>query len=116
MKVLDRSWINCLRMWKWITENLPDGFSEATDEIKDFIIDHLKKDWLKDNKYSRKISQDCFLCDYDNKHKGDCDSCPAVLAHPERSFHCTDDKYNYAYEPINFYEELMSRNARRKGN
>lgn len=115
MKVLDRAWENCLRMWKWITENLPDGFSEATEDIKDFIIDHLKQDWLKDNKFKRKINQDCFLCEHDMKYEGSCENCPAVLAHPERSFHCTDDDYNYAYEPINFYKELMDRNARRKG-
>ncbi len=115
MKALDRSWTNCLKMWKCITNSLPEGFSEASEEIKDFIIDHLKRDWLKDNKFSRNISLDCFFCDYDNKHKGDCENCPAVLAHPERSFRCTDDEYNYAHEPINFYAELMNRNARRKG-
>ena len=115
MKVLDRSWKNCLRMWEWIIHNLPEGFSEAGEETKDFIIYHLKQDWLKDNNYNRKISQNCFLCDYDMKHKGGCKSCPAVLAHPERPFHCTDGEHNYAYEPINFYEELMNRNARRKG-
>ncbi len=115
MKVLDRSWINCLRMWKWVSENLPDGFLESTEGMKDFVIDILKQNWLKKNKFTKEIAQDCFFCDYDNKYKGDCENCPAVLAHPERPFHCTDDKYNYAYEPINFYEELMNRNARRKG-
>ena len=114
MKKLDRTWENCLRMWKWITNNLPKGFSEATEEIKDFIIDHLKWDWLKNNNFNRKIIQACFLCEYDKKHKGNCDSCPAVLAYPEQEFHCTDDKHNYAYEPILFYKELMDRNARRK--
>ncbi len=114
MKVLDRAWINCLKMWKWITNNLPEGFSEADDSCKDYIIDHLKQDWLKDNKFKKSIIQDCFLCEYDNKHKGDCDSCPALLAHPEHFFDCTDLNYNYAYEPILFYKEIMDRNERRK--
>ncbi len=115
MKALDRSWTNCLRMWKWISENLPDGFSKASKEIKDFIIDHLKQDWLKNNKFVRKILHDCFFCDYDNKHGKKCDNCPAVLAHPECPFRCTDKRYNYAYEPILFYKELIDRNAKRKG-
>lgn len=115
MKALDRSWKNCLRQWKWVTDNLPEGFLEASEETKDFIIDHLKRDWLKDNKFKRNIVQDCFLCEYDKKYKGDCENCPAALAHPKKPFHCTDEGYNYAYEPINFYEELMDRNARRKG-
>ncbi len=115
MKVLDKALSNTIRMWKWITNNLPEGFSEATDEIKDFIINRLKKDWLKANGFKGRIIQDCFLCDYDQKHKGYCKSCPAFLAHPERPFDCTDSGYNYAHNPILFYEELLDRNARRKG-
>ena len=115
MKELDRAWINTLKMWEWVTKNLPDEFSEASESVKDFIIDHLKQDWLKNTRFRRKISRDCFLCEYDMGYEGDCENCPAVLAHPKRRFHCTDTKYNYAYEPIKFYEELMSRNARRKG-
>ena len=117
MKVLDKAWKNCLKMWEWITNNLPEGFSEATEEIKDFIIDHLKKDWLKDNNYKRNIEQNCFLCEYNSKQKEneDCENCPAILACPEHPFHCTDEEHNYAYEPILFYKELMDRNARLKG-
>ena len=115
MKVLDKAWVNCLRMWKWITNNLPKGFSEATEEIKDFIIDHLKEDWIEDNNYTKIISQNCFLCDYDRKHNGNCRSCPAALVHPECPFHCTDDEHNYAYEPVKFYQLIMSLNESRKG-
>ena len=114
MTPLDRAWVNCLRMWKWIIDNLPDGFSKASDDCKDYIIDHLKHDWLKDNKFKKRISQDCFLCEYDNKHKGNCNSCPALLAHPERAFDCTNLDYNYTYDPLLFYKELIRRNARRK--
>ena len=115
MKKLDKTWINCLKMWEWITTHLPNGFSKASEEVKDFIIARLKQDWLKNNKFRRNIRQDCFLCEYDMEYEGNCENCPAVLAHPKRRFHCTDTKYNYAYEPIKFYEELMDRNARRKG-
>ena len=115
MKVLDRAWDNTIKMWEWITTNLPEGFSEATEEIKYFITDHLKRDWLKNNKFNRKILQNCFLCEYDSKYKGDCESCPALLAHPKHLFHCTDGDYNYAYEPIEFYNDLKNLNERRKG-
>lgn len=117
MKALDKAWANCERMWKWISENLPDGFSEISEDTKDFIIDHLKCDWLQKNKFTKKIAQDCFFCEYDKKYgkNGDgCESCPAVLASPKTHFRCTDLDHSYAYEPIRFYNEISKLNTRRK--
>ena len=49
MKVLDRCWVNCLRMWKWLSENLPEGFLEKSNEEKEDIVDFLKNQWLEEN-------------------------------------------------------------------
>ena len=42
MTVLDRSWENCLRMWKWVSENLPAGFSEFIISEKEDVVEKLK--------------------------------------------------------------------------
>ncbi len=113
MKVLDRTWINCLRMWKWISENLPKGFSETTEEIKNFVIESLKRRWLRKNKFTELLPSDCFFCAYDKKHGNECKSCPARLV--KRHFHCTDLEYNYAYEPVEFYNLLVKLDKKRRG-
>lgn len=114
MKVLDKVWVNGLKMWKWISENLPDGFSEASKDIKDFIIDHLKQNWLQKNRFTKKIRNDCFFCEYDGKRKKQCISCPAKLASPEDDFDCITSDYNYAYEPRLFYNKILELNAKRE--
>ena len=105
MKVLDRSWINCVRMWKWISENLPNGFSESTDSIKRFIINHLKLQWLRENKFTKPLYHDCFFCDYDGKHGGSCEFCPAALVKEE--FDCMENGFHYALDPMNFYHRIL---------
>ncbi len=112
MKELDRSWKNCLRMWKWISENLPDWFSESSNDIKDFVIDALKQNWLKKNKFTKKVAQDCFFCAYDVKHGNECESCPAGLV--KRGFHCTDLNYHFTYNPVEFYNEIVRLNSKRR--
>ncbi len=105
MTVLDRSWKNCLRMWKWISENLPDGFSAASGAVKEFVIDTLKRTWLKKNRFTNKMSNDCFFCAYDEKYGDDCEHCPAKLV--ETHFHCGDWSYHYYFNPIEFYNRLI---------
>ncbi len=113
MKVLDRSWKNCLRMWKWITENLPEGFSESSDEDKEIIVNSLKKQWLEENRFTTYINNSCFFCDYDRKHDNACTtSCPGCLVDPE--FHCDKTAYSYRHRPSDFYRKVLVLNAKRK--
>ena len=112
MKVLDRSWINCLRMWKWILENLPGGFSELNNNIKEFIVESLKRQWLRNNKNTKSLLNDCFFCAYDKKHGNVCDSCPARLV--EKGFHCCDHSHHFTRQPIEFYHHLLELNSKRR--
>ncbi len=113
MTVLNRSWKNGLRMWKWVSENLPDGFSEASGDMKQFVIEALKREWLRKNHFTKSLLSDCFFCAYDRKHGNECDSCPAGLV--KAGFHCLDWGYSYVNNPINFYERLVKLNKIRLG-
>ena len=111
MTVLDRSWKNCLRMWKWISENLPVGFSAFDWEIKERTIDGLKTKWLKDNKFTNAMAADCFFCEYDRRRKDSCKSCPASLV--EAGFHCDEDSLSFRLDPKEFYIRLLELNIKR---
>ncbi len=112
MKVLDRCWINCSRMWKWISENLPEGFLEKTNEEKEDIVDSLKKQWLEENRFTTPINNDCFFCDYDREHENDCTSCPACLV--DHEFHCGAEAYSHRQRPSAFYQRILVLNAKRE--
>ncbi len=112
MKVLDRCWINCLRMWKWISENLPEEFSEKSGGDKEIIVIFLKKQWLKKNRFITRVTSNCFFCDYVRKHRGDCFDCPACLV--DQKFHCFNEAYSCRYRPSDFYQEIWVLNARRR--
>lgn len=112
MKVLDRSWVNGLKMWKWISENLPAGFSESSNAMKSYVIESLKRQWLRKNKFTKPLMNNCFFCAYDIKHGNECESCPAALV--IKGFHCTDRDYNYTQNPIDFYHRILKLNSKRR--
>ena len=112
MKVLDRSWTNCLRMWKGVSENLPNGFSKLNSEKKEEVVKRLKAKWIKDNRFTKKISQDCFFCEYTKRHVGGCKKCPAVLVEPD--FHCDDTGSSFRFDPIRFYIRLLELDSKRR--
>ena len=112
MKVLDRSWINCLRMWRWIPENLPEGFLEKPEEEREDIVLSLKKQWLEENRFTTYIDSSCFFCDYSQKHNDNCIACPARLV--DSNFHCDATAYSYRHFPSLFYREILVLNARRR--
>ena len=112
MKVLDRSWINCLRMWKWITENLPEGFSASSERTKEFVIGSLKRQWLRENKFTKPLSDACFFCEYDKKHGDECGHCPAGLV--KRGFRCTNCSHHFAHNPVAFYHLITKLDSRRR--
>ena len=113
MKVLDRNWINCLRMWKWISESLPEGFFDSSNAIKRFIIGHLKLQWLRENRFTKPLLNDCFFCEASENSAAltGCEKCPAVLV--EKEFCCMEDDFHYTLDPINFYWRLLKLNKRR---
>ena len=112
MKVLDRCWKNCLRMWKWLSENLPEGFSESSNPMKEFVINGLKRQWLWKNKFTSPLQNDCFFCEYDKKHGDACGRCPAGLV--KGGFHCADYNYHFAHDPVAFYQRIARLNPKRK--
>ena len=111
MKVLDRCWINCLRMWKWLSENLPEGFLEKPEEEREDIVLSLKKQWLEENRFTTYLNQDCFFCAYDREQGNDCTACPGRLVDP--NFHCDRKEYSYRHFPSLFYREILVLNAKR---
>ena len=103
-----------MRMWKWVSENLPKWFSKMTRAEKQAVVEDLKTKWLEQNRFTSPISHDCFFCAYDGKHNDDCSTCPARQIKP--TFHCTDKFYCWGIKPKNFYREIARLNLRRKRN
>ncbi len=104
MTVLDRSWKNCLRMWKWISENWKEG---------DNIV-AMKRRWLVKNKFdANSINAYCFFCDYRFDESFGCELCPGKLVNLR--FYCQNKTYDYYSKPKKFYAKLLHLNAIRKG-
>ena len=119
---LNQTWVLCLRMWKWIASVWKKG-----DDVND-----LKREWLTKNGYKANgifIWNDCFFCEWavlqrpskkdypkDEKHfvKGSgCRNCPGRKIN--RRFNCDCAKYDYRYNPVSFYAEILRLNRIRKG-
>lgn len=104
---LKESWINCLKMWSWIPENLPDGFSELSYGAKFDIIDNLKEQWLNDNGFAYFMLEHCFFCDY----RYGCSTCPGRLV--DKRFRCNPSEsssVSYVNNPKGFYERIKELN------
>lgn len=107
---LNQTWTLCLRMWKWIDEQIGKG--DRTD------IDMLKYQWLKKNNYELgKIEEDCFFCERNiNLNDGggypNCKDCPGVLVN--KRFACMNKTYHYTTKPRKFYQKLLQFNKKRK--
>lgn len=98
---LNQTWKYCLRMWKWITEQIKKGNKAS--------IWTLKEEWLKNNGFKNKRIRDkCFFCNYCHQY---CEKCPACLI--EGDFYCMDLDYDYIIEPIKFYNKLIQLNEKR---
>lgn len=113
MTVLDKCWKNCRRMWRWIAENLPEGFSEFSYREKEECINGMKDKWLKDHKFTTPIMTNCFFCEYDKRHGNSCANCPAVKIN--RLFHCANNKTSWRFDPVEFYHRILVFDAIRKG-
>ena len=114
MTNLDRTWKNCLRMWKWISENLPDGLQALDDCEKDTAITKLKRQWLADHGFVTHLFEDCFFCEYDEEEKSGCCSCPGKLVDP--NFGCSENEgdYDWSTHPKAFYRKLLELDKKRR--
>ena len=113
---LDQTWIQCLKMWKWIAEEV-----RRLDRLnKMWDVNALKEQWLNENGFGA-INEECFFCEYAIKARNRsikgwdtiCPYCPAEKV--DSSFSCTRDGHDYKYEPLNFLEELLRLNKIRLG-
>jgi hypothetical protein len=103
---LNETWKNCLRMWKWIVEQIDDD----TDNLCLTVC--LKVDFLNKYHFKKEIKSDCFFCEYDDSRNGDnCNKCPGFLVDP--TFSCMDPVYGFHRNPQLFYKKLLRLNARR---
>ncbi len=108
---LEKTWEECLRMWKWIAE---EGVNILNADVHD-RVSYLKMIWLSINGYSR-IYNDCFFCDYVEKHGRSsdwkcCIYCPAQKV--DEGFCCQDYGTHWSSNPIEFYERLVELNEKR---
>ncbi len=101
MSNLDRTWKNCLRMWKWISENWNPGRS----------VEIMKRRWLKDHRFKNAPISHCFFCQHNAFH-ADCSDCPGRLV--SKRFHCENVSYDYYNRPKRFYAKLLELDAKRK--
>jgi hypothetical protein len=99
---LDQTWEQCLKMWKWV--------SEQVGAVSDLRVSALKGRWIEKNDPERVLDLsndgDCYFCLYTDN--GSCVECPAQLV--EKSFHCCDECHYYATKPVAFYAELKRLN------
>ncbi len=97
-------------MWKWISENLSEGFNELDINDKDSAIHDMKVVWLKAHRFTRIIKLNCFFCEYCGRT---CSACPAYVV--DKHFGCMDTKYDYCYHPKAFYRKLLELDKKRTG-
>ena len=114
MTNLDRTWKNCLRMWKWITRVYKPCDS----------VGYLKGVWLSEHGFDDGIDSDCFFCEYhavkcknknpNRKFQGGsfCRFCPG--GYVDKTFDCMLEKHNYGRHPKAFYQELVRLDKKRK--
>lgn len=98
---LDKTWKNCMSMWRWVSENWKPGMN----------VDILKDKWLSKHGFvdDDRPTSGCFFCGYTNKRG--CDNCPGVLV--DASFGCHTLKYEWNVKPRKFYLKLRRLNYAR---
>lgn len=101
---LERTWTECLRLWKWVKEQIEAGSKKTVWE--------LKEEWMKRNNYSDIAQCNCFFCHYDARNEMNCDFCPGRLV--DKTFDCENKSYAWHDKPIAFYKKLLELNRKRK--
>jgi len=112
---LDKTWEECLRMWKWIDSEVEESYDDESP------VEALKEDWME--KHGHDIVYNCFFCEYAKVKSGvknfyygndAChDFCPVLEVDPD--FDCCDDDCNFESNPKAFYRKLVELNKKRLG-
>ena len=89
---LDETWVQCLKMWKWITQ---PAFAEIA-------VYELKGRWLKQHGFSD-VNAACLFCEYVGYNGGI--ACPGRLV--DKEFNCRDIKYSFRWHRAKFLKELL---------
>lgn len=108
---LNQTWRECLKMWKWIVEQIDfKTFHKIKNKTR--YIERLKREYLKSINLDNVIMMNCFFCEYDDKHEDECQSCPGRLAVPD--FRCINKSYSWSSCPDKFYAKLLELDKKRK--
>lgn len=102
---LKRAFIECKKMWKWISDRCEDGPYEW-DSCHVFM---LKRTYAQN--MNLKLTSNCFFCEF-NDGAMNCKNCPGKMIDPD--FHCQSKKFNYQTNPIDFYKEIVRLNKIRR--
>ena len=106
---LNETWRLCLKMWKWIAEQVKAGRIEG--------VERLKGEWLEKNWTGEPLENDCFFCKSSNYYntRAACGCvlgmCPGKLVN--KRFSCCRKTYHYKHHPIAFCNKLVSLNRKR---
>ena len=107
---LDKTWEECLLMWKWLSKKVIDD--------PYLNIDDLKKTYTDVKEYN--ILQDCFFCEYADRHLKEthelypfphCTNCPGKKVY--KDFNCLYYP-KYSTNPVEFYKMLVKLNRIRQ--
>ncbi len=96
MTALDKCWINCLQMTKWLSE-------QEGDTVE------LKRQYTK--AHGLTLYADDFFCEF-SKLENSCSDCPAVRI--DRSFDCFNKQYHWEYYRKKYYRKLLELDKKRK--
>lgn len=107
----NKTWEECLRMWKWIAKEIKKPEHRGVAD--------LKEDWCKRNGYSsEQLVDSCFFCTWAETHLKKfhdntelCTGCPGGKFDPD--FNCMYTKYDYLNNPTGFYKKLKQLNRMR---
>jgi hypothetical protein len=105
---LNKTWEECLRMWKWVS----DGRRTRCTCISD-----LKERWAEIHGYSD-VRLNCFFCDLIPENEATdgetCLACPGKQVDPD--FDCMTPEYSFVSKPKAFYAKLVELNKKRLAN
>ena len=128
---LDQAWEECLKMWRWIVEQLDAGRDEGVCALKE---EYVRNIGLTPHKpvnqgggadLDKVLVADCFFCEYNEQHDGNnedegeevwdeedwefvqeghCDQCPGTKV--DVRFQCSSSEYSYCSSPRLFLKEI----------
>lgn len=103
----DLSWQWCLRQWDFVEDFVKKGLGDVGAAKKAFLSKH----------HITEVTYDCFFCEYDLYHEGDCTSCPGVIKSKHNIYTdilwCKQKGKNFFKNPLEFHKYLKELNEER---